>query len=155
VSESIDPSTNLSDALSELIAFDAQGRAIWPARELAAKLEEPLTKLGGDFFARQENRSARQLLEDANPPIELLTAVKDLSKRRPRDLFPPEMALLLYYGSIAAAMVRCGKRITKLRDEDLRNGFSWAIKERWVPEKICELFRQGIFQLSGAANWRK
>jgi len=155
VSESIDPSTNLSDALSELIAFDAQGRAIWPARELAAKLEEPLSKLGGELNFSSEILTVRELLEHLSPPIELLIRVKDLSKRRPRDLFPPEMALLLYYGSIAAAMVRCGKRITKLRDEDLRNGFSWAIKERWVPEKICELFRQGIFQLSGAANWRK
>ena len=151
----IDPPSNLSDALSELIAFDAQGRAIWPARELAAKLEEPLSKLGGDLNCSKEIQTVRELLEHANPPIELLIRVKDLSKRRPRDFFPPEMALLLYYGSIAAAMVRCGKRITKLRDDDLRNGFSWAIKEQWVPEEICELFRQGISQLNSAQNWRE
>ena len=150
----IDPSSNLSDALSELIAFDAQGRAIWPAKELAGKLEEPLGELDEDLNCSNEIQTVRELLEHPNPPIELLIAVKDLSKRRPRDLFPPEMALLLYYGSIAAAMVRCGKRITKLRDEDLRNGFSWAVKEQWVPETICELFRQGITQLSSGRQWR-
>ena len=91
----IDPSTNLSDALSELIAFDAQGRAIWPAKELAAKLEEPLNRFGGELNCSKEIQTVRELLEHPNPPIELLIRVKDLSKRRPRDLFPPEMALLL------------------------------------------------------------
>jgi hypothetical protein len=151
----IDPSTNLSDALSELIAFDAQGRAIWPARELAAKLEEPLTKLGGESVGSQEIRTARELLEHPGPPVELLWAVKELSKRRPRDVFPPEIALLLYYGCIAAAMVRCGQRITKLPDDDLRNGFTWAIKEEWVPERVCDLFRQALPRLSGGQQWRE
>ena len=155
MSDNTDPSTNLSDALSELIAFDAQGRAIWPARELAEKLEEPLSKLGGDFFSKDENLSVRQLLEDANPPIDLLTAAKNLSKRRPRDLFPPEMALLLYYGSIAAAMVRSGQRISKLRDDDLRNGFTWAVKQPWVPESVCELFRKGLSKLGAGQKWRE
>jgi hypothetical protein len=150
----IDPSTNLSDALSELIAFDAQGRAIWPAKELTAKLDEPLEKIDQKLVGSLEIRTVRELLEHANPPMALLISLKDLSKRRPRDLFPPEMALLLYYGSIAAGMVRCGKKITKLPDEDLRNGFSWAIKEQWVPEKICELFRQGISKLNSGQNWR-
>jgi hypothetical protein len=150
----IDPSSNLSDALSELIAFDAQGRAIWPAKELAGKLEEPLSKLGGDLNCSNEIQTVRELLEHPNPPIELLIRVKDLSKRRPRDLFPPEMALLLYYGSIAAGMVRCEKSITKLRDEDLRNGFTWAIKQPWVPESICVLFRRALSQLGGGQKWR-
>jgi len=150
----IDPSENLSDALSELIAFDARGRAIWPAKELAAKLDEPLEKLGGEFVAQGEIKTLRELLEHPSPTVELLLAVKNLSKRRPRGLFPPEMALLLYYGSIAAAMVHCGKRITKLRDDDLRNGFSWAIKEQWVPESVRELFREGILRLNTSQNWR-
>jgi len=151
----IDPSTSLSDALSELIAFDAQGRAIWPAKELAAKLEEPLEKLGEELRCSSEVQTARQLLEDSNPPIELLLAVKDFSKRPRRGLFPPEISLLLYYGTIAAAMVKCGKRITTLRDDELRNGFSWAIKEQWVPEKICELFRQAMGKLGSGQKWRE
>jgi hypothetical protein len=150
-----DPSTNLSDALSELIAFDAQGRAVWPARELAGKLEEPLSQLSGDLNCLNEIQTVRELLEHPNPPIEMLMRLKDLSKRRPTDLFPPEMALLLYYGSIAAGMVRCGKSITKLRDEDLRNGFTWTIKQPWVPESICELFRRALSQLSGGQKWRE
>ena len=151
----IDPSTNLSDALSELIAFDAQGRAVWPAKELEAMLGQPLADFGEQFSNQHDIRSVRELLEHSNPPMELLLDVKTLAKRRPRNLFPPEMALLMYYGSIAAAMVRWGKRITKLRDEDLRNGFTWGITQPWVPEKICDLFRQAISQLSGAQNWRK
>jgi hypothetical protein len=143
----IDPSTDLSDALSELIAFDARGRAVWPAKELAGMLERPLEGLGN-------GGSVRALLECPRPDVEVLVAMKTLAKRRQRDLFPPEMALLLYYGSIAAAMVRCGQRITRLRDEDLRNGFTWAIKQPWVPESVCEVFRQATSRLSGGQNWR-
>ena len=145
-----DPSTNLSDVLSELIAFDAQGRAVWPAQELEAMLGRAV----GEFLNNNQSASVRELLESANPSIQLLIELKNLAKRRPRNLIPPEMALLLYYGSIAAAMVRCGARITRLRDEDLRNGFSWAIKQPWVPEKICAVFREGLLRLSGG-QWRE
>ncbi|HEV8291073.1 MAG TPA: hypothetical protein VGP94_04095 [Tepidisphaeraceae bacterium] len=154
----IDPSTNLSDALSELIAFDAQGRAIWPAKQLEMMLQQPLADFEILLQIQTPIGSVRELLEHANPPIDLLMAVKELSKRHRKDQrsnLPPEMALLLYYGSIAAAMVRCGQKISKLRDDDLRNGFTWAIKEQWVPEKVCELFRQALSKLSGAQKWRE
>ena len=151
----IDPTTNLPDALSELIAFDARGRAVWPAKQLQAMLEEPLTKFDPDFLNHAEIRSARQLLENADPPLELLVALKNLSKLRPKDLFPPEVALLLYFGSIAAALVRCGRRISKLRDTDLRNGFIWAIKQPWVPEAICDVLREALSRVGGSDNWRQ
>ena len=150
-----EPTANLSDALSELIAFDSRGRAVWPAKQLAEMLEEPLTTFDTQFLGQEGIRSARELLEHPNPPIELLVAVKDLSKRRPKDLFPPEMALLLYFGSIAAAMVRCGRKISKLRDNDLRNGFIWAVKQPWVPENICDLLRQALSKVGGNQNWRE
>jgi hypothetical protein len=141
----------MSDALSELIAFDAQGRAIWPAKELEAMLGRQV----GEFLDNEQSGSVRELLESLHPPIEILVELKNVAKRRPRNLIPPEMALLLYYGSIAAAMVRCGKRITKLRDEDLRNGFTWAIKQPWVPQGIVEVFRQTMLKMSGVQNWRE
>jgi hypothetical protein len=147
----IDPSTNLSDALSELIAFDAQGRAVWPAKELEGILRRPL----GEFLNTTQIGSLRELLESSNPQIKLLCDLKDLAKCRPKHLFPPEMALLLYYGSIAAAMVRCRQRISKLHDDDLKNGFTWAIKQPWVPENVCDLFRQASSKLSSGQKWRK
>jgi hypothetical protein len=146
----IDPSTNLSDALSDLIAFDAQGRAVWPAKEL----ERMLGRQVGEFLKSEQSGSVRELLESSDPSIEVLIELKNLAKRRPKHLFPPEMALLLYYGTIAAAMVKCAERITKLRDEDLRDGFTWAIKQPWVPEEICELFRQATSKLGGG-QWRE
>jgi hypothetical protein len=146
----IDPSTNLSDALSELIAFDAQGRAVWPAKELAAMLGREV----GEFLKNEQSGSVRELLETPNPSIEILIELKNLAKRRPKHLFPPEMALLLYYGTIAAAMVRCGERITKLGDEHLRDGFTWAIKQPWVPESICDLFRTASLKVGSAQKWR-
>ena len=150
----LDPSI-LSDALSELIAFDAQGRAVWPAKQLDEMLGEPLTKFGLKLHPAMADLTLRQLLEQPNPPIDLLLEVKNLSKHAPKGLFPLEMILLLYYGSIAAAMVRCGRRISKLPDEDLRNGFTWAIKQPWVPENIRELFRQATSKLSGGQKWRE
>jgi hypothetical protein len=160
----IDPSTNLSDALSELIAFDAEGRAIWPAKQLEAMLREPLEIHGGEPLQRLLSqaqppiRTAQELMEHPNPTLELLAAVKDLSKRHKTDcrsVLPPEMTLLLYYGSIAAALVRCEKRITKLRDDDLRNGFTWIIKQPWASEGVRELFRQALRKLTGGQNWRE
>jgi hypothetical protein len=150
----IDPST-LSDALSELIAFDSKGRAVWPAKQLETMLWEPLGKFGVQTNSSPETRSARELLEHPTPSIELLIAIKGVAKRHSKDLLPPEMALLLYYGSIAAAMVRCGQRITKLRDDDLRNGFTWAIKQPWVPENIRELFRAALAKSSSGQKWRE
>lgn len=150
----IDPSSELSDALSELIAFDSKGRAIWPAKQLEQMLWEPLGKFGVKSNLAPETRSARELLEHPAPSIELLIAIKTVAKCHPRDLLPPEMSLLLYYGSIASALVRCGQRITKLPDEDLRNGFTWVIKQPWVPEGICELFRQATAKLGQTDIWR-
>jgi len=146
-----DPSTTLSDALSELIAFDAQGRAVWPAKEL----ERMLGRQVGEFLKTEQSGSVRELLESSNPSVEVLVELKNLAKRRPKHLFPPEMAMLLYYGTIAAAMARCGERITKLRDEDLRDGFAWGIKQPWVPEGICELFRQANAKLNSSEKWRQ
>jgi len=147
----IDPSTDLSDALSELIAFDAQGRAVWPAKELEGMLGRQV----GEFLNNEQSGSVRELLESLNPSIDVLVELKNVAKRRPRNLIPPEMALLLYYGSIAAALVRCGRRITKLRDEELRDGFTWAIKQPWVPERIVEVFRQGMGRLGASQKWRQ
>ncbi len=160
----IDPSTNLSDALSELIAFDAEGRAIWPAKQLEAMLREPLGIHGGESLqqllsqAKPPIHSVQELLEHPNPPLELLKAVKDLSKRHKADrqsVLSPEMGLLLYYGSIAAALVRRGQRITRLRDDDLRNGFTWVIKQSWAGEQVRELFRQALRKLTGGQHWRE
>ena len=151
----IDPSTDLSGALSELIAFDAQGRAVWPAKELEGMLGRAVGELGGDFPIHNEIRSVLELLEHPDPPMEMLVGMKSLAKLRPRQLFPPEIALLLYHGSIAAALVRCGKRISKLPDEDLRRGFTWAIKQPWVPESVCRLFREALGKLSTGQKWRE
>ena len=161
VSES-DPSSELSDALSELIAFDREGRAIWPARQLEEMLLTPLGEHAGAKLkklmaeANPPITSAKDLLEHRAPSVELLAGVKDLAKRLKIDragTIAPEMSLVLYYGSIAAGLVRCGVRISKLRDEDLKNGFTWVITQQWVGESMREVFREGLRKLT-AGPWR-
>ena len=82
-------------------------------------------------------RSFRDLFQHPAPPLELLELVKDFAKlnRDQREsVLPTEIATGLYFLSIAAALVRCSRRITALSDGELREGFAWALRQSWIDE---------------------
>jgi hypothetical protein len=92
-------------------------------------------------------KSFQDLLYHPNPPLELLKLTKDFAKRhqeRPDSPLPREIATVLYFASIAVAMLRCGQRITTLGDAALRKGFEWVLARPWVDERARELMRDGI-----------
>jgi hypothetical protein len=83
-------------------------------------------------------KSFRDLFEHQQPPQGLLQLVKEfakLNRHHPDSLIPGEVASVLYYMSIAAALVRRGERLTSLTDEKLREGFAWAKNQDWVDEQ--------------------
>lgn len=158
--------------LSQLIAFDAEGRAIWPMESLQTLLQQQLSSHWQRSGARDQRlrslmsqleqwavESFHDLLQHPSPPIELLRQTKDLAKQwyqDPASGLPPEICLVLYYGSIVAALVRHNERISSLPDDDLRCGATWSAQQPWVDRQTQALFRRGLEHLRcGRHLWRK
>lgn len=90
------------------------------------------------------------LYRHPHPPLELLEAVKLYGRsrvRRPNAALPDEIASALYFGSIAAALVRHGKRISTSSDELLRYGFQRVLDRPWIETPLRELLTEGISRL--------
>lgn len=86
----------------------------------------------GDLFSRPE------------PPIQLLYLTKKFAKqhlKHPESPLPPEIATVLYYGSIVAALVRWDRHITWLTDEELSAGLDLVLAQPWLTEDLRVLFR--------------
>src|SRR5271155_1066680 len=85
------------------------------------------------------------------PPIELLTLTKDFAKGNmdhPDSSLPNEIAAVLYYASIAAALVRLDKRISQLSDAELKRGFLWVRSQAWVEPPIQNLLDEALQKLA-------
>jgi hypothetical protein len=163
-----------SECMSALMELDPDPGRVWRPDELGAVYRHQMSApvqfdLGGidpalcpklQALAAAENllvRSFHDLLAHPSPPLELLRLVKDYAKanRRHRtSALPPEVATVLYYACIAAALVRCGKRITTLDDAALAKGFAWVLALGWVEEPVRTLCRLGSarVQAAGAAG---
>jgi hypothetical protein len=163
------------DMLSRLIAFDADSRALWPARALTQALDQQLKmrldtltvmvppdeRIGMVMLLEEcgpDLQTFADLLWHPRPPLELLRACKEFAKRAKHSrhsTVPPEIALLVYYGSIVAGLLRLGRRITTLGDEDLRQGINWVVRQQWVDPLIRQLFRDALAHLRvGRHLWR-
>jgi hypothetical protein len=102
-------------------------------------------------------KSFRDLFQHPAPPVELLRLVKEfakLNRGQPESFLPPDVASVLYYLSIAAALVRWGERISTLSDEALQRGFAWAISQSWVDEPARELLGSASARIQGANSTR-
>jgi RNA polymerase sigma-70 factor (ECF subfamily) len=88
-----------------------------------------------------------ELLARADPPLELLEGAKDFAKQNrtdPESSLPPAVATVLYYACIAAALVRCGRRISRHDEGTLRQGFRWSCERPWANEALRGLFCEGL-----------
>ena len=97
-------------------------------------------------------RTLGELFRDRHPSTMRLVLAKDYAKaaqQQPASGIPRDVALVLYYLSIAAGLVRRDKRITELNDADLRRGFDWALKRSWLVEEARELLAQGRQKVGG------
>jgi hypothetical protein len=98
-------------------------------------------------------KSFLELFTHPVPPLELLTLTKEFAKTNmdhPDSSLPKEVAAVLYYTSIAAAMVRLDRRISQLGDSELERALKWAKEQRWVDRPIRELLGQALQKLSPA-----
>jgi hypothetical protein len=137
----------LRHKLSESFPIDAADLA----SIRAAKLREALQAAAHDVS------SLAALFQCPTPPVALLEWAKDYARAlrdAPESPLPPEVAAVLYYASVAVALVRCGKRITPVDDASLRQGFEWVLTQPWVDEPLKELIglaQRELSQSRGAA----
>lgn len=155
--------------LAKLMASGDERGPLWRADELAAmfrhQMSAPVLMDLGSFDPRTAGQlkvlSAAQglllssfadLFNHEQPPIQLLELVKDFAKANidhPESGLPREIAMVLYYTSIAAALARLGKRISQLPDADLRRGLRWTMGQSWLDEKTKALLAAALEKLSG------
>ena len=120
----------------DLISLE-QGQAL-KTRTLAEAMSLTFTSLGN-------------LLAFPNPPVELLEITKEFAKtcrQNPHSPMPQEIASVLYFTSIAAALVRCNRRITGLSDEVLAEGFSWTLAQPWLDAPTRSLIEESLPRLN-------
>ena len=96
-------------------------------------------------------KSFGELLAHPNPPLELLKITKDFAKAcrlSPNSPMPREIASVLYFASIAAALVRCRRRITGLTNEALAEGFRWVLSRPWLDAPTRSLTEESLHFLN-------
>jgi hypothetical protein len=89
------------------------------------------------------------------PPLQLLRLTKRFAKtsdRRPANPLPAEVATVLYYAAILAALLRHGERITRASDSTLRDGTAWVLAQAWVSEPLRGLFVEAQAAIAGTGR---
>ena len=97
-------------------------------------------------------RSFGDLLAHPNPPLPLLELSKEFAKRSlysPSPSIPHDVARVLYFASIAAALAHCRKRITTLEDEEVITGIKWSLSCEWVTHSARTVLEAGLQALGG------
>ena len=157
-----------ANKLASLLASGEESARLWRPEELAAifrhQMAAPiivdLGTIDSPTAARlKEQSEARGLLlksfadlfQHPAPPVELLTLIKDFAKANrdhPGSALPAEIASVLYYASIGAALVRLDRRISQLPDDALRQGFQMTLKQDWLDSATRDLIASALSKLS-------
>ncbi|MGD0388982.1 MAG: hypothetical protein ABSC42_08510 [Tepidisphaeraceae bacterium] len=157
-------------ALLTLMELREDSRQVWQPSELAAilkhQLRAPLRLALGDLSGQVVHHlelmakaggapsTLDELFRQAQPSFELLDLTKRFAKSCNLDgnsPLPREIAILLYYVSIAAADMRCQKRLSKLSDESLSRGLAWCGAQTWLDEPV----RLVVDEAMGRAGQKK
>ena len=147
----------------DLAESDAQLSRLWQ-EQVEAPIRFESRFLTPEMTAKLVDSAARglpipdrfaTLFTRADPPVELLEYTKRLAKSvRHRQGTPADkVATVLYYCAIAAALVRCGRRITELDDAALAFGINWVLEQNWIDTPTRRLFTDASAYLkSGGAR---
>ena len=139
----------------------------WQPLDLAGVLRHQLAKPLADVTGRNLNEvvhapdvnaaadqpllTVSDLFRHSRPPLELLEIVKRHGRkqaRRTRQGWPKDVGSVIYFASIAAALVRHDQRITKLDDDVLRLGFQRMLDFVWVEAPLRPLLAEGLARLA-------
>ncbi len=157
-----------AEKLASLMASGGECARLWRPDELAAifrhQMSAPMLVDLGAFDAGTAARlrtlgesqglllkSFADLFHHPAPLLELLEMVKNFARAnmdQPAGALPGEIAAVLYYTSIAAALVRLDARISQLSDADLQRGLTWAGAQTWLDDKTKALLTQALARLA-------
>jgi hypothetical protein len=118
-----------------------------PANESAAPGRSPTTA------ASATPTIGRALFQDGSIPQ--LLSIKEFAKAnasRADSGLPRDVAEALYYLSIAAGMVRHGRRMTTLPGTDLRRGLEWAAGRTWLNDAGRQLLHKMLQTIAATAQ---
>ena len=155
--------------LAHMLSCDTRTEHPWNPDELAAILRHQLS-LSPEIDLYEDDQSGKspaddatpatvrfadywELLTDSSPPLPMLRRMKKLAKsavRHPDSPLPEEVATTLYFAAIAAALVHCQRRISRLNDDGLQWGFQWALDQPWLDDNLRSLFRHGLSAVGNA-----
>lgn len=167
MSESFLPDSS-PEQMARMLRVSDSSRAEWRPDELGAVLRHQLSApVGVDLGAMQVGMARKlqttaaaqglllnsfaELLLHPAPPLELLTLAKDFAKANrshPDSALPSEIATVLYFATLAAALVRLHCRISRLKDAELMAGFDWCRRQQWLDERLRALLQQAAQVLS-------
>jgi hypothetical protein len=100
-------------------------------------------------------RSFGDLLRHPNPPVALLELSKEFAKRSlysPCPTIPHDVARVLYFTSIAAALSHCDRKISTLTDAEIATGIRWALSCEWVTDDARTVLESGLAVVQDAES---
>ena len=89
-----------------------------------------------------KGRTFTDLFSMPEAPVELLELTKEFAKdtlKQAEEKQLKEIASALYYAAYAAGLLRHQKLIGSMKQDELKPGFSWAIKLSWLDEETRQL----------------
>jgi hypothetical protein len=120
--------------------------------QLDAPLLFDLSAMGADGAAAASGEAGADhawsfgaLFLHPRPPLTMLRLTKRFAKtsdRRSANPLPSQVATVLYYAAIIAALLRHGERISGVDDAGLCEGTAWVLGQAWVTGPLRELFRE-------------
>jgi hypothetical protein len=151
-------------SLTHMMNLDSADEKLWAPEELGAILEHQLSApLECDLGSLDDRlpqrlkelnsagdppvRTFGDLLHHRSPPLELLELTKQFAKAcrtHPDGPLPDEVATVLYFSSIVAAMTKCGRRITKMDDRSLEYSLNWALRQPWLDDPTRRMLQEGL-----------
>jgi hypothetical protein len=99
--------------------------------------------------------SFEAILAGGSPSVEVLEEVKRAARAAINDesaAIPVQIAAALYFASIALALVRHGRRISKSDDNVLRYGFQKMLDQPWLGKRLTQLFNDALKLLAKPAE---
>jgi hypothetical protein len=137
-----------AEDLADMLAHQLQVPLMYDLQRVGAP-----SHLQADALGRPEPaiRNFGELLHHPAPPLALLVLTKNFAKScdvQPGYCLPSEIATLLYFGAIAAALARIGQRITSMENRSIGEGVRWALAQTWIDGKTRALFEEAAVQLN-------
>ena len=127
----------LVDRLAELLPLDSAVMKLLP--DISSLLTGVMGECGG--------KSIGDLLQNPEVEISVLRKIKnynnDLSKCA-KSKIDRDIAVVLYYGSVASALVFHNKRISRFSYKNLERSFSSLMGKSWMTVDLVRLFSKAL-----------